>query len=150
MRTTSKISTVCWGRNAALLHAQSHVRAHRASFRLLLALPVSFHFHNVLELAHAAVHGFTSREWHASTPGSRGVRRGAGEFTNSSMGGKFVSAAGAWLSNPVAVLRATDDTGNQTSALLKLSDPHFNATQRTLTFKVRPECSIMHTPCHST
>lgn len=65
------------------------------------------------------------------------------------MGGKFVSAAGAWLSNPVAVLRATDDSGNQTSALLKLSAPHFNAMQRTLTFKVRPECSNMHTLCHS-
>ena len=54
------------------------------------------------------------------------------------MGGKFVSAAGTWLDNPITVLRATDGTGNQTSALLKLSAPHFNATQRTLTFRVRP------------
>ena len=87
---------------------------------------------------------------HASMPGSRGDCHRAGEFANSSMGAKFVSAAGAWLSNPVAVLRATDDTGNHTSALLKLSAPRFNATQRTLTFKVRPESSVMHTLCHST
>ena len=62
------------------------------------------------------------------------------------MGGKFVSPAGSWLSNPVAVLKATDDAGNLTSALLMLADPHFNATRRTLKFKVRPARHIIHLP----
>ena len=51
---------------------------------------------------------------------------------------------GPGSANPTAVLRATGDTGNQTSALLKLSDPHFNATRRTLTFKARPAMCPNH------
>lgn len=48
-----------------------------------------------------------------------------------------MTASGQWLHSPIAVLKATDDSGNTTSALLALAKPHFNATAHTLTFKVR-------------
>ena len=65
------------------------------------------------------------------------LRRGAGDFANSSAGGKFVTAAGQWLDSPVAVLKASDGSINMTSALLALSEPHYDSTANTLTFKVR-------------
>ena len=61
----------------------------------------------------------------------------AADFANASAGGKFVMADGSWLSKPTAVLRAMDATGNMTSALLSLAQPHYDAASRTLTFKVR-------------
>lgn len=46
-----------------------------------------------------------------------------------------MSASGQWLGQPVAVLKAT--AGSQTvSALVALSEPHYNASVHTLTFKV--------------
>ena len=64
------------------------------------------------------------------------MRCRAGEFANSSAGGEFVSAAGSWLSNPAAVLKATDDDGSPTSVLLSLAEPRYDNASRTLTFKV--------------
>ena len=60
----------------------------------------------------------------------------AGDFANSSAGGKFVTAAGSWLDNPVAVLKADDDTGNPVSAILSLAEPRYSTARRILTFKV--------------
>ncbi len=47
-----------------------------------------------------------------------------------------MTSAGAWLSSPVGVLKAFDGSGNATSALLMLADPHYDAATRTLSFKV--------------
>ena len=47
-----------------------------------------------------------------------------------------MSAAGAWLGNPVAVLKASNDSGSAASALLSLAEPRYDADDRTLTFKV--------------
>ena len=64
------------------------------------------------------------------------------DFANSSAGGKFVTAAGHWLDSPVAVLKASDGSTNTTSALLALSEPHYDSTANTLTFKVRGSLSL--------
>ena len=60
----------------------------------------------------------------------------AAEFANAFVGGKFVTTDGSWLNKPTAVLRAVDATGNMTSALLSLAQPHYDADSHTLTFKV--------------
>jgi len=64
------------------------------------------------------------------------ARRGAEAFANSSMHGIFVSASGMWLHDPVAVLKAM--SGEQfVSALVALTEPAYDASARTLTFRVR-------------
>jgi hypothetical protein len=64
------------------------------------------------------------------------ARRGAEAFANSSMHGIFVSASGMWLHDPVAVLKAM--SGKQSvSALVALTEPAYDASARTLTFRVR-------------
>ncbi|KAK9821953.1 hypothetical protein WJX81_002224 [Elliptochloris bilobata] len=59
------------------------------------------------------------------------------DYANASAGGKFVTASGNWLDQPTGVLRATDGSGNPTSALLSLADPHYDATSKTLTFQAK-------------
>jgi len=66
----------------------------------------------------------------------RAAARRADDFANSSAGGSFVTSSGAWLSNPVGVLKAFDASGNATSALLTLADPRYDAATHTLSFKV--------------
>lgn len=52
------------------------------------------------------------------------------------MHGIFVSASGMWLHDPVAVLKAM--SGEQfVSALVALTEPAYDASARTLTFRVR-------------
>lgn len=48
----------------------------------------------------------------------------------------FVTSSGTWLSSPVGVLKASDSSGNPTSALLTLADPRYDAATHTLSFKV--------------
>ena len=61
----------------------------------------------------------------------------AGEFADTSAESRFVTSSDKWLNHPVAVLKATNDAdGRMVSALVKLSAPHYNASEHTLHFKV--------------
>ncbi|KAK9832076.1 hypothetical protein WJX81_004624 [Elliptochloris bilobata] len=62
-----------------------------------------------------------------------GSAYGAPEFSNGSTQGAFVSADGTWLSEPVAVMRSTSG-GKPMSALLRLSNPSYDAANNILTF----------------
>lgn len=60
----------------------------------------------------------------------------AAAFANGTFGAAFVSSDGTWLSDPMAVLRATSG-GKPVSALLRLSNPHYDAANNILTLGVR-------------
>ena len=60
----------------------------------------------------------------------------AAAFANGTFGAAFVSSDGTWLSDPMAVLRAIAG-GKPVSALLRLSNPHYDAANNILTLGVR-------------
>ena len=60
----------------------------------------------------------------------------AAAFTNGTFGAAFVSSDGTWLDDPVAVLRATSG-GKPMSALLRLSNPRYDAANSILTLEAR-------------
>ena len=63
-------------------------------------------------------------------------RNCAAAFANGTFGAAFVSSDGTWLGEPMAVLRATAG-GKPVSALLRLSNPHYDAANNILTLGVR-------------
>ena len=59
----------------------------------------------------------------------------AAAFANGTFGAAFVSSDGTWLGEPMAVLRATSG-GKPVSALLRLSNPHYDAANNILSLGV--------------